>query len=149
MESANQSSARTALVRILVIDLAAKFFQRAAFSFLTQEFFVSTRAAVEICGVALFHERATCARRIARCSIFDCIEQTLSRELAIHRLRTRILNRNADAAGSMPQRHRSGDFVYVLTAGTTRRRERFFKIDIANASLPFRSATESLPLLDK
>src|SRR5207302_1899354 len=130
--SANQSSARTALVRILVVDLAAKFLQRAAFSFLLKNSSFQGGRPWRF-AASLFFTSGNLRASHRALSIFHCIEQTLSRELAIHRLRTRILNRYADAARSMPQRHRSGDFVYVLTAGATRPRERFFKIDITNA----------------
>ena len=47
---------------------------------------------------------------------FNRVEQTFPREFAILRLRTRILNCHADAARPMPQCHRGGDFVYILTA---------------------------------
>jgi hypothetical protein len=130
--SENQSSARIALVRILIVDLASKFFQRAAFSFRFQNFSFECSRPRRF-AASLFFTSGNLRASHRALSIFDCIEQTLSRELAIHRLRTGILNRYADAARLMPECHRSGDFVYVLTAGTTRPRERFFKIDIANA----------------
>jgi hypothetical protein len=125
-------AARIALARILIVDLASKFFQRATFSFRFQNFSFE-RSRPRRFAASLFFTSGNLRASHRALSIFDCIEQTLSRELAIHRLRTGILSRYADAAGSMPQRYRSGDFVYVLTAGTTRPREPFFKIDLANA----------------
>src|SRR5260370_13523716 len=66
-------------------------------------------------------------------SIFDRVEQSLPRELAIHRLRTRILDRYADSARPMAQGHRGGDFVYILTARSAGPPESLLKVDIAHA----------------
>lgn len=83
-------------------------------------------------------------------SIFDRVEQSLPRELAIHRLRTRILDRYADSARPMAQGHRGGDFVYILTTRSAGPRECLLKIDIAHAEPrhPLRDKV-SCHLLDK
>ena len=63
------------------------------------------------------------------------IEQSFAREFPILRLRPRILHGHANSAWPMTQRHRRGNLVYVLPARSAGPRERFHKIDIANAEL--------------
>ena len=63
----------------------------------------------------------------------DRIEQAFSHELAIHRLRTRILHRDANAARAVVQRDCGRDLVHVLAAGPAGTCKRFFQISLANA----------------
>src|ERR1041384_7417717 len=82
---------------------------------------------------AFLFSRRNSRASLGMLSIFDRVEQTFTRQLSIHCLRPRVLNRDADSAGPVPQRHGGRNFVYVLTARATGARESFFKIDIANA----------------
>ena len=65
-------------------------------------------------------------------SIFDCVEQTFARQLAVLRLRARILYRDADSAWPVSKRHGGGDLVYVLSTRAAGARENFLQIDLAN-----------------
>ena len=66
-------------------------------------------------------------------STLDRVQQSFPRQLAIYRLRTRILHSYADAAWPVTERYSGCNFVYVLTARSTGSRKGFFKVDIANA----------------
>ena len=46
------------------------------------------------------------------------IQQSLARELAVHRLRARVLNRDTDACRQMAERYRGRNFIDVLAAGS-------------------------------
>jgi len=128
----NQSFCQHAFVTVLIVDLPSQLFQRAALSFWFENFLFQ-------CGrtrwfsTALFF--AGSDLRTARCalSIFNRVEQPFARELPIHRLRPRILRGHADSGWSMPQRHCSRDFVYVLAAWAARARKCLLKIDIPDA----------------
>jgi hypothetical protein len=147
--SENQSSARIALARILVVDLAAKFFQCTAFSFRFENSSLERSWTRRFATTLLFAGANLRASHRAM-SIFDRVEQSLPRELAIHRLRTRILDRYADSARPMAQGHRGGDFVYILTTRSAGPRECLLQIDIAHAEPrhPLRDEV-SCHLLDK
>ncbi len=68
-------------------------------------------------------------------SMLNGPQQPFARELAVLALRAGILHRHGDSARPMPQCNRRGDFVYILSAGATRAREKFLKIALTNAEL--------------
>jgi len=116
---------------------------------LTQEFFVSTRAAVEICGVALFHEAATCARRIARCRSSIASSKRCRASLRFIACEREFLNRNADAAWVDAAASPQWRFVYVLTAGTLDARTFLQDRHRECRALPSAPRQSLFPLLDK
>jgi len=120
------------LVANLVVNSAAKFFQRAAFSFRFEN------PSLELCRSRRFaatfffaghHVRALC-RALSK---FDRVEQTFPGQFPIHRLGSGILHGHTNSARVMSQRHRRRHFIYILAARSTGPCERLFKIDIAHA----------------
>jgi hypothetical protein len=115
-----------------VLDSAAKFFQQTPFSFRFKNFSLQRCWSRRFASTNFFVFRDS---RLARgaLSVLDRVEQSRARKLAIHRLRTRILDCDDDSTRAVPQCHGGRDFVYVLTAGTAGAGKGFFKIDVANA----------------
>jgi hypothetical protein len=132
LDRQNQGPAGINLVTSLIVDSPAKFFYRPAFSFRFENFFLQRGRPWRFAAALLFASGNLSAACDAF-SIFDRVEQTFARELAVHRLRSRILDGHADSARPMSQRHCGRNFVYVLTARTARASERFLKIDFAHA----------------
>ena len=64
-------------------------------------------------------------------TLFQRRSQTFPRQLAIHRLRTGILNRDADASRPVTQSHRGGNLVNVLTARSAGTGKCFLQVGFA------------------
>ena len=62
----------------------------------------------------------------------DRREQSLARELAVLRLRARVLHGHANSRGAMPQRYGGRNLVYILTTRAAGTRETLFEIRFAN-----------------
>jgi hypothetical protein len=113
-----------------VVDSGAQFLGSRALPFRFQNPFFQTARPWPALPSNLFAARDLSGAQGLAASL-QRFRQTLPRQLAIHRLRTGILNRDANACWPVPQSHRSGNLVDVLTAGPAGASKRFLQVGFA------------------